>query len=177
MYTNFVFQVFVSLPSYILSTEQTIVSSISGYYGTEKIVRGNVTAKLYGTFYHKENAYENANEVDDHSNDVNPNLRRKQEYIFISSQSFWLVSTFLLCKYSVQLKLKGKVLQLVCSQVEQEDLTWDMSLVRDMMGTLQNVELRIEAYVTEYFIDETRLGEQMEIISGIQFFEFAIEMV
>ncbi|CAG7731091.1 unnamed protein product [Allacma fusca] len=104
------FEVFVSLPSFILASEKSITASVSGFYGTEKTVRGNATVRLYAFQY----------------NDP------RNIYTFIDAETLFVTG--------------------------EEEVTWDISAVYDVVGTPPDLGIRIEADIKEYFIGETRLG-------------------
>lgn len=44
-------------------------------------------------------------------------------------------------------------------------LTFAMEEIAQVMGDITNVQIRVEADVKEYFIDETRFGNKKNIVS------------
>ncbi|OXA61880.1 Complement C3 [Folsomia candida] len=110
-------EVYVSMPPFILSTEEDLVVEVSSFYGTEKSVRGNATVRLYVTQWGHQYV------------DRAPS---QQKYTLFDTQSVFLLGT--------------------------QELRWPMSVIYDAIGTSSNVGIRVEAEVTEFFLDETRFG-------------------
>ncbi len=69
--TILIFQVFVTMDPFILSTEESVTVSIGSFYGSEKTVRGNTTVRMYGSYW--------------------GNNPRRKDWQFITAREFFLV--------------------------------------------------------------------------------------
>jgi hypothetical protein len=71
------YKVYVSIPPFILSTEEELTANIASFYGTEKTGKGNATVRLFAGQY---------------GPDSQKRAPSEQKYTLVDTQTLFLVS-------------------------------------------------------------------------------------
>jgi len=160
-------QVYVSLPPFILSTDEEITANIASFYGTEKTGKGNATVRLYvGHWGVNQDARNGNNRLDQQQQSQQDRFTPVDRFRLIETQHLFLVSWIELLVRHSNIKWLGGTwdfkfnFHFCLSKTGPEDITWPMSAVIETYGSSVDVAIRIEADVTEFFLGETRTGNK-----------------